>query len=72
MALKAFHNANPQATGPPVRLKKWTKAAEEDHFIEDYEDDNILVANTRGQASCGGGSDVIVRHGKASARRITG
>lgn len=37
MALQAFHNANPQATGPPVRLKKWIKAAEEDHFIEDYE-----------------------------------
>lgn len=51
LALKAFHDANPQVAGPPVRLGEWIKAAEEDHFVEDNENDDIPVVDARGQAS---------------------
>jgi hypothetical protein len=51
LALKAFHDANPDSPGPPVRLQEWLQAADEDRFVEDQVDDDVPVTDARGQAS---------------------
>ncbi|EEA26621.1 retrovirus polyprotein, putative [Talaromyces marneffei ATCC 18224] len=58
LALKAFHNANPKAPGPPERLREWIEAAEEDRYVQDTDEDDIPVTDARGQASGEGGGDV--------------
>jgi hypothetical protein len=58
LALKAFHDESPRAKGPPVRLSEWIKAANEDRFVEDHEEDDTPLSDARGQASPKGGSDV--------------
>ncbi|KAJ5753565.1 Retrovirus polyprotein [Penicillium nucicola] len=35
-----FHDAYPDRPGPPMRLSEWTKAALEDEYLEDHENDN--------------------------------
>jgi hypothetical protein len=58
LALKTFHDGNPKAKGPPIRLREWIEAADEDRFAEDHVDDDAPVSDARGQASPKGGSDV--------------
>jgi hypothetical protein len=58
LALKDFHEQHPEAPGPPVRLQDWLQAAEEDRFMDDEDDDDMPVADARGRASSGGGSNV--------------
>uniref|UniRef100_A0A093X6N5 tRNA pseudouridine synthase B n=1 Tax=Talaromyces marneffei PM1 TaxID=1077442 RepID=A0A093X6N5_TALMA len=58
LALKAFHDANPKAPGPPERLREWIEAAEEDWYVQDTDEDDIPVTDARGQASGEGGGDV--------------
>lgn len=38
--IKEFHDENPTAPGPPVRLQAWLQAAAEDKFLEDDDDDD--------------------------------
>jgi hypothetical protein len=38
--LQEYHEANPEAAGPPVRLQIWREAAARDEFAEDHPDDN--------------------------------
>jgi transposase InsO family protein len=38
--LKAFHERYPDKAGPPLRLPLWLKAAEDDEFVEDHDDDD--------------------------------
>lgn len=38
--LKEYHDQNPEAAGPPLRLDTWLKAAEEDSFDPPHEDDD--------------------------------
>lgn len=38
--LKAFHEENPQAPGPPKRLQNWLDAANKEEFDKDHEDDD--------------------------------
>ncbi|WPJ63829.1 hypothetical protein SMAC4_13686 [Sordaria macrospora] len=38
--IKEFHDDNPTAPGPPVRLQAWLQAAAEDKFLEDDDDDD--------------------------------
>jgi chromodomain-containing protein len=38
--VRDFHNEYPGLVGPPKRLTEWLKAAEEDRFLEDHEDDD--------------------------------
>lgn len=42
-ALKQFHDANPDKSGPPTRLQIWLEMAERDEFAADHEDDNEPV-----------------------------
>ena len=42
-----FHNAYPDRPGPPMRLTVWTKAALEDEYLEDHEDDNKVATASR-------------------------
>jgi hypothetical protein len=39
-ALCDFHEQHPDLPGPPKRLPIWLKAAEDDEFLEDHEEDN--------------------------------
>jgi transposase InsO family protein len=39
-AIRDFHGQYPELPGPPKRLGQWVKAAEEDMFLEDHEDDD--------------------------------
>jgi hypothetical protein len=39
-----FHDTYPDRPGPPMRLPDWTKAALEDDYLEDHEDDNKMAA----------------------------
>ncbi|KAJ8105804.1 hypothetical protein ONZ43_g7278 [Nemania bipapillata] len=39
--LEKFHADNPDAAGPPKRLKEWLQAAREDRIEDDHPDDNI-------------------------------
>ena len=34
-----FHDNYPDRPGPPMRLSQWTKAALEDEYLDDHEDD---------------------------------
>lgn len=38
--LKAFHDAYPEAAGPPLRLSAWSKAHHEEVNLEDHKDDD--------------------------------
>jgi hypothetical protein len=38
--IKAFHERQPTAPGPPMRLQQWIEAAAEDQDIRDHKDDN--------------------------------
>jgi transposase InsO family protein len=42
-ALREFHDQYPDKPGPPKRLPEWLKAAEEEIFIEDHEEDDRPV-----------------------------
>jgi hypothetical protein len=39
-ALRDFHDQHPDLPGPPKRLPIWLKAAEDNKFLEDHEEDN--------------------------------
>jgi hypothetical protein len=39
-ALRDFHEQHPDLPGPPKRLPIWLKAAEDDEFLEDHEEDD--------------------------------
>ena len=46
--IRQFHEDNPIAAGPPIRLAKWLKAWEEGELIESSEEDNVAERkNTR-------------------------
>jgi len=45
LALKSFHDANPEKPGPPRRLDAWMKAMEEDRFVEEHADDDRPATN---------------------------
>jgi hypothetical protein len=38
--LRDFHDQHPDLPRPPKRLPIWLKAAEDDEFLEDHEEDN--------------------------------
>ena len=38
--LKVYHDQYPDKAGPPMRLQQWLRAAEEDRFKDDHEDDH--------------------------------
>jgi len=40
IALRNFHEQHPDLPGPPKRLPIWLKAAEDDEFLEDHEEDD--------------------------------
>ncbi|KAL8396672.1 hypothetical protein RB594_003658 [Gaeumannomyces avenae] len=40
-ALEAFHLKYPEASGPPVNLRDWIRAAAEDRHPEDRDNDNV-------------------------------
>jgi hypothetical protein len=40
LAIRSFHEQNPDEAGPPVRLNHWIRCAEEDRFDEDHPDDD--------------------------------
>ena len=42
MKVQIFHEQYPNKPGPPRRLQEWVKAAAEDKFLEDCEEDNYL------------------------------
>jgi hypothetical protein len=43
--LQEYHTANPDKSGPPLRLAEWLKAAEEDRFCEPHPDDCKAAPN---------------------------
>jgi hypothetical protein len=43
-----YHEAYPGQPGPPRRLPHWTKAALEDEYLEDHEDDDKAATASRG------------------------
>ncbi|EED20626.1 hypothetical protein TSTA_038330 [Talaromyces stipitatus ATCC 10500] len=43
--LEGFPRSISGKPGPPVRLKTWLEAAEEDKFVDDHPDDDIPVTN---------------------------
>lgn len=44
LKLKQYHDENPDAAGPPQRLKQWLDAAAKDEFDDDHPDDNLPTA----------------------------
>jgi hypothetical protein len=46
-ALDDFHKAHPTASGPPIRLQDWLRAAAEDRDEPDHPDDNVAVREDR-------------------------
>jgi hypothetical protein len=38
--IRDFHTRYPEQPGPPKRLLEWIEAAENDEFLEDYEEDD--------------------------------
>jgi hypothetical protein len=43
-----FHDTYPDRPGPPMRLSQWTKAALEDKYLENHEDDDKVATASRG------------------------
>lgn len=41
LKLKEFHDQYPDRPGPPLRLPLWLKAAEDDQFCEDDQEDGL-------------------------------
>ena len=39
--LKAYHDEYPEKAGPPIRLKQWLEAVENDDFDPSHADDNV-------------------------------
>ena len=46
-ALEDFHRRQPDAPGPPVRLQEWMRAAADEIFAPDHDDDNKAVSEGR-------------------------
>ena len=49
--LKDFHDANPEAPGPPARLREWLRADDDDADPEDVPDDD--KPETRARVAAG-------------------
>jgi hypothetical protein len=49
LLLEAFHQENPEAAGPPIRLRQWIRDAVDDKFGDQHEDDDVAEHGAMGR-----------------------